>query len=151
MKREYPKLDKQYHEWTFPWKETTTTKSKFPKIKFKASPIKFYTPLSGCAVDGSFEIEIRVDEPLKPREVRVSIEGEEIVLKNPPYKVTCDPRRFPQMPMRVEAKAKGGVFGRTLGSNYTHYLSECGKFNQEKILIIFCVRLGPWLESPGQH
>ena len=150
MDREYPKLEKQYHEWTFPWKETTTTKSKFPKIKFKASPIKFYTPLSGCAVDGPFEIEITVDEPLKPREVRIAIEGEETVLRKPPYKVTCDPRRFPRMPMRVEAKAKGGVFGRTLGSNYTHYLSECGKFNREKILLLFCGPLEPWLESAGQ-
>ncbi len=150
MNREYPKLDKEYHEWTFPSKEKTTTESKFPKIKFKASPVKFYTPLSGCAVDGPFDLEIRVDKDIKPRELRVTIEGEETVLTDPPYVGRCDPGRYPRIPIRVDVQAKGGLFGRTIASNYTHYPSECGTFNKEKVLLLFCGPLEPWLESAGQ-
>jgi hypothetical protein len=150
MTKEYPKLDKKYHEHTFPWKDIVDRESKFPKITFKASPIKFYTPLSGCAVDGPFEIEIKVDEPLKPRELKVTVEGNESVFTNPPYVVRCDPGQYPRTPIRVDATAKGGLFGRTIGSNYTHYPSECGEFNKEKILLLFCGPLEPWLESAGQ-
>jgi hypothetical protein len=150
MAREYPKLDKKYHEHIFPWNGIVDKESKFPKITFKASPVKFYSPLSGCEVDGPFDIEVRVDEHVKPSEVTVTIQGEETVLKNPPYVVKCDPSRYPRIPVRVEAKAKGGLLGRTLGANYTHYLSECGNFNKEKILLLFGGPLEPWLESAGQ-
>jgi hypothetical protein len=150
MPKEYPKLDKKYYEQTFPWKDKVDRESKFPKIAFNASPIKFYTPLSGCAVDGAFEIEIKVDKPLKARELRVTIEGEETILKKPPYLLSCDPSRYPRIPIRVDVQAKGGILGRTLASNYTHFPSECGQFNKEKILLLFCGPLEPWLESAGQ-
>jgi hypothetical protein len=141
MSREYPKLDKKYHEWTFPWKETVTTESKFPKINFKASPIKFYTPLSGCAVEGPFEIEIRYDRPKELSALAVSINGKETALTKPPYRVSCDASQYPRQLIRVDVKAKGGLLGRTIASNYTHYVSDNGTFNKDKILLLFG---GPW-------
>ena len=131
MVREYPRLDKKYYEWVFPWKETTTTESKFPKITYKASPIKFYTPLSGCAVEDKFDIEIRYEHPKKPKKLVVNINEKEIVLENPPYCISYDASQNPRRLIRVDVKAKG-LLGRTISTNYTHYVSENGTFNKEK-------------------
>jgi len=146
MSREYPRLDKKYYEWTFPWKETTTTQSKFPKIRYKASPVKFYTPLSGCAVEGPFDMEIRYDSPKKPSHLVVTINGKETILKEPPYRISYDASQSPRQLIRVDVKAKGGLLGRTIASNYTHYVSENGTFNKKKILLLFGGPLEPWLE-----
>jgi len=145
-KQQYPKLDKKYYEMTFPWKDTTTTKSKFPKIKFKASPVKFYTPLSGCAVKGPFDIEIKVEDSIKPKELIVKIDGKEQTFSKPPYKISFDSTNVGRRLIRVDVKARGGIFGRTLASNYTHYVSENGPFNKDKILLLFGGPLEPWLE-----
>ena len=107
MSREYPKLDKKYHEWTFPWKETTTTESKFPKINFKASPIKFYAPLSGCAAEGPFEIEIRYDQPEKLGKLVVTVNGKDSILEKPPFRISCDASQYPRQLIRVDVKARG--------------------------------------------
>ncbi len=146
MSRKYPKLDKKYYEYTFPWMETTTNKSKFPKIKYKASPLKFYSPLSGCGVKGSFDIEMLYEGKKKLSSLVASVNGQETVLKGEPYCLPCDASKSPRRLIRVEAKARGGVFNRTIASNYTHYVSEEGTFNKDKILLLFGGPLEPWIE-----
>jgi len=101
---------------------------KFPKLTYKASPIKFYTPLSGCAVEGPFDIEIRCDQPKKPSKLIVTNNGKETILEKPPYRISYDASQSPRRLIRVDVKVKGGVLGRTIASNYTHYVSESGTF-----------------------
>lgn len=149
MIREYPRLDKRYYEWTFPWKEPELIKSKFPRIRYKASPLKFYTPISGCAVEGPFEVEIRYDPPRKPTKIKIKVNGKETILKDSPYRIPCDASEFPRRLIRVEAEAYGGVLRRKIATNYTHYISESGTFNQEKLLLLFGGPLEPYLENAG--